>query len=606
MIRSIHHARHKAALVSLFFFSVITLIAIQAPPAYAVSQAALFNQAYDDFHGLKKNEKRAKLRSNWQKIEKKFASVYQKNPNSSYAPKALYYQGRIYEELGYRSGLKKDFVRSSEFFGRAIARYPKHSWTDDCLFRRAMIRIYRINYVTRGREDLQRIVDKYSKGDMYAKAKVELAKLGDRGKSSKSAVKSTKKSAPKKTAVKKFTTQNTTKKSATKGKTPKFSDLAVLKDIRYTSSSEYTRIVLDMDEKTNYRYKVLKPNKDLARPHRLYVDIMTSRIGPSIVNNVRVGDGVLQSIRSAQKDKSTTRVVLDFHDMQDYTVFALDHPFRIVIDVFAPGNQAKATPKKDIQKGEEKHLSSKAVKPLKRASGSKNMAGDLIEQLGLTIKTIMIDPGHGGKDPGAKGYGVYEKDLNLKAAKYLGKQLKERGFNVLYTRTTDKFVSLEKRPAMANARKVDMFISLHCNAHNLRKINGVETYSLNLARSKDAVRVAARENAVDARRISDLQFILTDLMLNSKLKESTDLSKDVQKNLINSVKKYNVRDHGTREAPFYVLMGAKMPAILVEMGYITNKKECNRLKDDLYLKHLTRGIADGVVAYKRDIERFAS
>ncbi|XPV76186.1 MAG: N-acetylmuramoyl-L-alanine amidase [Desulfovibrio sp.] len=594
----LQQTRRKSTWASFLFITFFLFCTMQPTTAHAISQAALFNQAYDNFHSLKQDKKRSKYRSNWIKIEKKFASVYQKNPKSSYAPKALYYEGRIYEELGYRSGLKDDFIRASEFFGRAISRFPNHSWADDCLFRRAMIRIYRINYTTRGREDLQKIVDKYRKGDMYSKAQVELAKLGGKGKSK------TKSSA--KITAKKSTSSKKSTASKSSGKV-KFSDLAMLKDIRYTSSPEYTRIVLDMDEKANYRYKMLAPREDLGSSHRFYVDIMNSRIGPSIVNNVSVGDGVLKNIRSAQKDKSTTRVVLDFHDMQEYTVFALDHPFRIVIDVFAPGNVAKSTPKKEVKtaKAKEKHLSASSNKAAKRVTGSKNMASDLVEQLGLTIKTIMIDPGHGGKDPGAKGYGIYEKQLNLRAAKYLGKQLQERGFKVYYTRTSDKFISLEDRPAMANAKKVDMFISLHCNAHTLRKINGVETYSLNLARSKDAVRVAARENSIDARRISDLQFILTDLMLNSKLKESTDLSKDVQKNLISSVKKYKVRDHGTREAPFYVLMGAKMPAVLVEMGYITNKKECNRLKDDLYLKHLTRGIADGVVAYKRKIERFA-
>ena len=131
----------------------------------------------------------------------------------------------------------------------------------------------------------------------------------------------------------------------------------------------------------------------------------------------------------------------------------------------------------------------------------------------------MLDAGHGGKDPGAVANGIREKDVNLRFVKILGKKLKAKGFNVVYTRTTDIFIPLEQRTAIANVKKADLFISVHCNANRSKKINGLETYSLNLAKSKDAVRIAARENAVDPRAISDLQFILTDLMVNSKIKE---------------------------------------------------------------------------------------
>jgi N-acetylmuramoyl-L-alanine amidase len=152
-----------------------------------------------------------------------------------------------------------------------------------------------------------------------------------------------------------------------------------------------------------------------------------------------------------------------------------------------------------------------------------------------------------------------------------------------------------------------MFVSLHCNAHTLKRLSGVETYSLNLASSDDAVRVAARENSVSAKRISDLQFILTDLMLNSKVKESKDLAEQIHVNVVGDLRKsWKVNDHGTREAPFYVLMGAKMPAVLVEVGYVTNADEAARLKSETYLDRLANGIMKGVLNYKKNIERYAS
>lgn len=256
----------------------------------------------------------------------------------------------------------------------------------------------------------------------------------------------------------------------------------------------------------------------------------------------------------------------------------------------APGASPDATP----------------VPAYKPPPGSEKRIGDLVEQLGLTVRTIMIDPGHGGKDPGAQGVGgLVEKNVNLRFARILGKKLEEQGFQVLYTRTKDVFIPLEERTAMANAKKADLFVSLHCNAHGDAKSSGIEIYSLNLASTEDAVRVAARENAVSAKTISDLQLILTDLMLNTKMKESRDLAKTVQDKSIGAVEKWKVRDRGTHEAPFYVLMGARMPAVLVEMGYITNPDEAKRLASDKYLETLADGMVSGLVAYKQRIERFS-
>ncbi|QLA15076.1 N-acetylmuramoyl-L-alanine amidase [Desulfolutivibrio sulfoxidireducens] len=238
--------------------------------------------------------------------------------------------------------------------------------------------------------------------------------------------------------------------------------------------------------------------------------------------------------------------------------------------------------------------------------GSEKRIGDLVEQLGLTVRTIMVDAGHGGKDPGAQGLNtLVEKDVNLRFARILGKKLEDHGFTVLYTRTRDVFIPLEERTAMANAKKADLFVSIHCNAHGDAKSSGLEIYSLNLASTEDAVRVAARENAVSAKTISDLQLILTDLMLNTKMKESRDLAKTVQTQTIGSVSgRWKTRDRGTHEAPFYVLMGARMPAVLVEMGYITNPDDAKRLASDKYLEALAQGMVNGLVAYKQRIERF--
>lgn len=573
---------------------LLSLCALSTGPVWAASTAALFNNAYKDFHSLKGNNSKARYRSHWKKVEQQFDRIYRRDTGGPYAPKALYYLGRTNEELGRHSGLKSDFRTAVDYFTRCEKRFPSHGWTDDCIFRRAEVRYKRLNEWTNARRDLASIIVKYPQSDMAPKAKTLLKKLGHYDRFvAEARGKTVKKAAPRKAAPKKVVSKGHTDP-------PNFLHLDT---IRYTSSDEYTRVVLEMDGKTSFRYKMLQPAPEHNRPHRLYIDLNKTHLGNGVSRTTKVSDGILKQIRSGQKDKKTTRVVLDFLTMQDYKVFPLQNPFRIVIDVYSPDASsatAAASPKKTTRTKTD--VSGK----FKPSYKSKRLSGDLVEQLGLTIKTIMIDPGHGGKDPGARAYGIKEKNVNLRFAKILGDLLREKGFNIMYTRTTDKFVALEERTAMANVKKADMFISVHCNANRSKKVNGLEIYTLNLAKTNAAVRVAARENAVDPRSISDLQFILADLAVNSKMKESRDLAKGLQKQTLSEVRrKYRLNDMGVREAPFYVLMGATMPSVLVELGYLTNYTENKRLRSDTYLRYLARGLTKGVLAYKAQIERYA-
>lgn len=598
---SLYHTAAKACALAL----VLTLAALIAPAqSHAASASHLFNSAYRQFHSLKDNRTKARYRSNWTKVERLFSQIYKKDPDGPYAPKALYYLGRTKQELGVHSGLKSDFRRAVDYYTRCQSRFPNHAWTDDCIYLRAEVRYKRLNQWTNARRDLATIIVKYPQADMAPKARTLLKKLGDgdrfiaelRGKKPAKKI-----NPPKNTPPPAPVASN--KAHVDPPNTPH------LDTVRYTSSDEYTRVVLELDEQTTFRYKLLKPAPEYNRPHRLYIDLTDTRLSNGVSRKTEVSDGILRQIRTGQKDKKTTRVVLDFLDMQDYKVFPLKNPYRIVVDVYAPDKEAAAkaqarakspTPKKTTR-------TKVAVKgKYKPSYKSKKMAGDLVEQLGLTINTIMLDAGHGGKDPGAQAYGLREKDVNLKFVKILGSMLKQKGFNVIYTRTTDVFLPLEERTALANVKKADMFISVHCNAHRKKSIHGLETYTLNLAKTKAAVRVAARENAVDPRSISDLQFILADLAVNSKMKESKDLALDIQKRTLSEVRrKWKLKDMGVRQAPFYVLMGATMPSILIELGYVTNKTENQRLRSSTYLKHLSQGIVKGVLAYKKQIERYA-
>ena len=254
-----------------------------------------------------------------------------------------------------------------------------------------------------------------------------------------------------------------------------------------------------------------------------------------------------------------------------------------------------------------KNISSKGKTSVAKASKVVPVAENKLsvaEQLGLGIQTVMIDAGHGGKDPGAAANSLKEKELTIALAKKIGSLLQKKGFKVVYTRTGDTYIAVQERPVLANEHKVDLFVSVHINANTTKTIRGLEIYYLDTAQSSRAKEVAARENAVARSQVSDLQFILTDLTLNAKMAESKSLANSVRKSILATTKKakFSLPDNGVRSAPFYVLMGAKMPAILVESAYITNKNDVSMLKSDKFLTAQAEGIVQGILNYKKMIE----
>lgn len=219
-------------------------------------------------------------------------------------------------------------------------------------------------------------------------------------------------------------------------------------------------------------------------------------------------------------------------------------------------------------------------------------------------KVVVIDPGHGGKDSGAIGVKKrYEKNTVLTVAKYLYYDLKKRGYTVYLTRNKDKFIELRDRTKFANRKNADIFISIHANAvpkSQWQKAKGIETFFLSPARSSRAKRIAAIENKTDMSSMNNSsQNALLTILNQSKITSSQKLGIDVQQNLLYTArKKYkDIQDGGVREGPFWVLVGAQMPSILIEIGYITNSTEGRRLFETSYQRLLAKGIANGVDSY---------
>ena len=218
-------------------------------------------------------------------------------------------------------------------------------------------------------------------------------------------------------------------------------------------------------------------------------------------------------------------------------------------------------------------------------------------------KIVVIDPGHGGKDPGGIGYNhIKEKNIVLPIAKDLKRELVKRGYKVYLTRKSDKFITLKDRTTFANHKHADLFVSLHCNiAPKHPEVYGIETYFLSPARSDRAKKVAKLENSAIGNLRTTTQNIVLNFLNKNKIIDSTKLALDIQKSLIYNLKKhYNkIKDGGVRPAPFWVLVGSSMPAILIETGFISNKREALRLVNKTYQKRYAKYIADGIDNYFR-------
>lgn len=600
-----------------------------------------YQQGVASFKSLLANEKRAALRIEWQAVIKPFERVLAAQSAGEYAPRSMYFLGRSYEELSRRSLSKDDRAQALAMFDRMLASFPKHEWADDAVFRKGVIWQELAKDQAKAVVAFREVVSAYPDGDMVPDARKRLAALGG-GKEASGAVKDD-------AAEKKVSSAPPAKKAATAVKSG-----SVLMGIRHWSTNEYTRVVMDVTKDVKYERNLLQTAAGGNK--QLQITLQKTGVDPGVVPSRVIKDGILSRIDVGADVSGGALVTFDLMHMDHYRVFTLPDPYRIVLDIYGGGGkkeapdqdapsadrghvqaalsdlqakQAEQVPAKSDESKKQAELPPKktqalaggpAVPPsptapavensstpeIQPSAKQKKYAGSLVEQLGLTIRTIMIDPGHGGKDPGAVANGVQEKDINLRMARIMGRLLQEKGFEVHYTRTGDRFIPLEERTAMANAKNADLFISLHCNAYKDESVNGLEIYYLNLATDAQAVRVAARENGVSAKKISDMQFILSDLMLNSKINESRQMAALVDQETMRIMRpNFGVTSHGSRGAFFYVLTGARMPSILVELGYVTNPTEAGRLSSDAYLTTLANGLVGGVTAYKKKLERFA-
>ncbi|GBE35305.1 N-acetylmuramoyl-L-alanine amidase AmiC precursor [bacterium BMS3Bbin06] len=338
---------------------------------------------------------------------------------------------------------------------------------------------------------------------------------------------------------------------------PEALDSIEIKDIRFSVTNSRTRVVVELSGLPAYA------SHRLTSPERIYFDLkgvlISKKIKPLTLKN-----SVLKGIRVGQYSKGVARLVLELNGNGQYRAYTLTSPARLVIDI---GNEEN---------------------PFFRER-----------------KIVVIDPGHGGSDPGAiSRRGLREKDVTLDIAKRLKRTLEEYyNLKVYLTRDRDRFISLDERTRFANRKDADLFVSIHSNASHTRKTRGFETYLLNWTNDTEALRVAARENRISVAKMkksqSELGMILTSLERESKRDESLKLAHYIQRSLVSGLSgRYKrVINLGVKQALFYVLVGAEMPSVLVEVAFISNPAEERMLKSRKFRETSARGIASGIYRY---------
>ena len=338
--------------------------------------------------------------------------------------------------------------------------------------------------------------------------------------------------------------------------------------IQASNAENDARVIVTLDDALQY------DSARLTSPDRVYFDLYKARLGPSIGQKiVPTENGLLKSVRAAQNTDDVVRLVLDADGAKDYSAQLLSDPYRLVIDVHA---QPRAAAKVQLS---------------------------LARELGLKINRIAIDPGHGGYDTGTVGpHGLLEKNLCLDVALRLGQLIEEKHSRVrkwsTHARTTGT-LPLEERMAIANGANADLFISIHANSSDSREARGVETYYLSLAASQESMELATRENALAQSSLHDLPELIKKITRNEKIAESKQFAVDIQSALSQRLQLVSRREtnRGVKQAPFVVLTGANMPAVLSEISFVSNASDESLLLESGQRQRVAEGLYRGIAAY---------
>ncbi|MCZ6801894.1 MAG: N-acetylmuramoyl-L-alanine amidase [Nitrospirae bacterium] len=393
---------------------------------------------------------------------------------------------------------------------------------------------------------------------------------------------------------------------ARKGKKSSSRSPKIVKNLRFHKHPTYSRLVLDLPSRPQVSEKRKKKAKTVQV--QLSKTILSKKARKKLKWKT-FPKGVSISVSK----KQVLSLTIDLKVFDRYQLQTLTRPHRLVLDLFpksTPQPPKVVKKKKGSVKKEQKPkrvVQKKEVSPTKKKSAPPTQTTitpppDTPRTKQAKDLLVVLDPGHGGKDPGAIGKkGTQEKRITLQIAKKLKRIISKRlGAHVLLTREKDNFVNLEKRVELANTQKADLFISIHVNSHPQKKIKGLELYHFGKASDPRALEVAARENGTPLEDDSpDWQFILADKIIDQKIEDSRDFAWTTRKSIMAKLQKHyrKVKDHGVKTAPFYVLRFTTMPGILAEVAFVSNPTEEKRIRTSEFQSRMAEGIFDGIQIY---------
>ncbi|MBF0279180.1 MAG: N-acetylmuramoyl-L-alanine amidase [SAR324 cluster bacterium] len=555
------------------FFYIILILFCGFSPSKLFSEERselLYRHTIHEYHQLLSQKKQIPEEI-WLQLVRDFKHIEKNFPTSPQAPQSLLQIAQIYRIL-YQTTLNKTHInRSLRTLRQLIEIYPETPLADDSQFMIGKI-------FEEDKKEMTLALLEYNKvllynGDQKTKATQKIRELQKRKLPSYQLL-NIPKTAPQ------FGGRHQGGISIDQSRAlPK----ARILSVRYWATAKWSRIVINSSRPIPFLHGNLPSNVSQTSKefrHRYFVDMLDSRSTPKIIASLEEKNRLIHEVDIQILNPRITRLA-----------FSSDNPVSVKVFDYEVSGQNFIT--LEI-------LPEKVAPPFLSPNGMQQQNTDPAFTKG-TIKRIIIDPGHGGHDPGASGFGIHEKDIVLAVGRDLKKTIeKNTHLKVFLTRNTDRFLSLEARSAFARQHKGDLFISLHVNAHPAQEARGIESYFLDVTDDQSSIKLAERENSMSDQGLQNFNMILRDLLTLSQSSQSSRLTHAIHARLLTNIRTdfhIDTRNLGVKEAPFLILLGVGMPAALLEISFITNPEENQRLRETKYRESISKGIFQGIQDY---------
>ncbi len=571
-MKHIQNIQKSLQICSIMFFAMFVVLFANTL-SYAEPQDD-YNAYKEELAELKEDENRSQFRHNWLNLADKFYELYEFNRDWANRPAALFRAAECYDELARRSYANIDRDEALRLYDKVLEEFPNSVLADDALYYSALFYETQMRDVEEAQERLNLIVSHYSTADHGRLARDYLTEMEENLTASLNI------------AVDDFLNGEYQRSSG-----------ILYEGLRAYDHDDYIQIEVEVNTSeressdVTWTLDYIPPQEATNSPPRLVLTLNNTRTSPEVMPGYRYNQmGIFSRFVIDYSKRNATIVMMDFEDLAEYHAYYDRESSQIIIQTSAEDNVLTRSTETD-------NTHSPHVLP------SDLLPRDFALQMGLEVRTIIIDPGHGGRDPGAEHNGIVEKDFVLDFSFLLGEELEDMGYNVEYTRTTDEFLYLRDRTAIAVQKEGDLFISVHLNAAESPNLGGLETYYLDFSRSSETQHIVDRENGDESHSLGNIGNIVDDLVLSALMFESQRLAADVQTHMYGLVSRtgFNATNGGTKGSLFTVLAESSMPGIVLELGYISNALDARNLGSDTFVETLAEGIALGIDEYADEL-----